>query len=193
MGRPGADPQGWQCGESRRVELQMDYAKEGRELLQRVNLQLDGAPERYADVNPIYIHPPTNATLFVGNARASQSRETLASIDCTRIVFCQQPGEGKMAFAKDPAFKYLAYPIGLWRQKLSLSPKPAATLEYFEPLFRFVEGELAEGNNVMIHCLAGAHRAGTAGVACLMHLADLDRATATTIAQTARPAINPIG
>ena len=58
-----------------------------------------------------------------------------------------------MAFAKDPAFKYLAYPIGLWRQKLSLSPKPAATLQYFEPLFRFVEGELAEGNNVMIHCL----------------------------------------
>jgi len=46
---------------------------------------------------------------------------------------------------------------------------------------------------VIIHCLAGAHRAGTAGVACLMHLADLDRATATTIAQTARPAINPIG
>ena len=195
----------------------MDYAKEGRELLQRVNLQLDGAPERYSDVNPVYLHPPTNATLFVGNARASQSRETLASIDCTRIVFCQQPGEGKMAFAKDPAFKYLAYPIGLWRQKLSLSPKPAATLQYFEPLFRFVEGELAEGNNVMIHCLAvschdiagtwvaffsrcqryrcgqGAHRAGTAGVACLMHLADLDRATATTIAQTARPAINPIG
>ena len=98
-----------------------------------------------------------------------------------------------MDFAKDPAFKYLAYPIGLWRQKLSLSPKPAATLQYFEPLFRFVEGELAEGNNVIIHCLAGAHRAGTAGVACLMHLADLDRATATTIAQTARPAINPIG
>ena len=46
---------------------------------------------------------------------------------------------------------------------------------------------------MLIHCLAGAHRAGTAGVACLMHLCDLDMQTAVTIAQTARPAINPIG
>lgn len=74
-----------------------------------------------------------------------------------------------------------------------MSPKPAQTREYFEPLFAFVEQELAAGNNVLIHCLAGAHRAGTAGVACLMHLCDLEPSTAITIAQTARPAINPIG
>ena len=46
---------------------------------------------------------------------------------------------------------------------------------------------------MLIHCLAGAHRAGTAGVASLMHLCGFDARTATRIAQTARPAINPIG
>ena len=98
-----------------------------------------------------------------------------------------------MAFRADPSFKYLEYPIGLWRSTLSMSPKPAKTQAYFEPLFTFVDTELAAGNNVLIHCLAGAHRAGTAGVACLMHLCDLEPSQAITIAQTARPAINPIG
>ena len=98
-----------------------------------------------------------------------------------------------MAFRSDPSFRYLEYPIGHWRSTLSMSPKPAQTQAYFEPLFRFVEEELAAGNNVLIHCLAGAHRAGTAGVACLMHLCDLETSEAIAIAQTARPAIDPIG
>jgi hypothetical protein len=171
----------------------VDYAKEGRELLERVNLKLDGAPARYADWNPIYRSPETNATLFVGNARCATSASMLAEINVKRIVFCQARGEGEMAFRSDPAFKYLEYPIGHWRSTLTMSPKPIQTQAYFEPLFTFVENELAAGNNVLIHCLAGAHRAGTAGVACLMHLCDLEPSQAITIAQTARPAINPIG
>ena len=64
-----------------------------------------------------------------------------------------------------------------------MNPKPPEVAAYFAPLFQFVEGELSAGNNVLIHCLAGAHRAGTAGVACLMHLCDLDMQTAAS-AQT---------
>jgi protein-tyrosine phosphatase len=45
---------------------------------------------------------------------------------------------------------------------------------YFRLLFDFVENELKSGRNVLIHCLAGAHRAGTAGVACLMHFCRLE-------------------
>ena len=43
-----------------------------------------------------------------------------------------------------------------------------------------------------IHCLAGAHRAGSAGVACLMHLEGLGLAAAIAKAQAARPLIDPI-
>ena len=78
-----------------------DYAKAGRELLERVNLRLDGAPERYADCNPIYVHPGTNATLFVGNARLAANREGLRKQNITRIVFCQDK-DGLMRFQGDP-------------------------------------------------------------------------------------------
>jgi len=47
-------------------------------------------------------------------------------------------------------------------------------------LFKFVDSELGAGNAVLVHCLAGAHRAGTAGTACLMHLCGLDRWLGTT-------------
>lgn len=88
----------------RRRDAQPDYHAEGLELLNRVNLSLTGAPARYADSNPIYKHPPTGALLLVGNATCANSREKMAAIECTRIVYCQQPGEGKMSFAKDPKF-----------------------------------------------------------------------------------------
>ena len=58
---------------------------------------------------------------------------------------------------------------------------------------KFVDESLAAGQPVLIHCLAGAHRAGTAGIACLMHLCDLDAKPAIATAKLARPAINPIG
>ena len=49
---------------------------------------------------------------------------------------------------------------------------PDDVLAFFAPLFGFVDEELG-GAGVLIHCLAGAHRAGTAGTACLMHLCGL--------------------
>ena len=45
-------------------------------------------------------------------------------------------------------------------------------------LFDFVDKATAEGHGVLIHCLAGAHRAGTAGVAYIMHAAQVDLPTA---------------
>ena len=60
-------------------------------------------------------------------------------------------------------------------------------------LIDFVDAEMQAGRNVLIHCLAGAHRAGTAGVACLMYLCKLDRAAAVPLAKSLRPAIDPIG
>jgi protein-tyrosine phosphatase len=44
-----------------------------------------------------------------------------------------------------------------------------------------------------VHCLAGAHRAGTTGVAYLMYRNRIGQRDATRAAQLARPIINPIG
>ena len=64
---------------------------------------------------------------------------------------------------------------------------------FVNPLFAFIDSALAEGASVLVHCLAGAHRAGTTGCLCLMHYANLDVATAIASAKSLRPIIDPMG
>ena len=49
----------------------------------------------------------------------------------------------------------------------------AMYLEFTNPMFAFIEEAIAGGESVLVHCLAGAHRAGTTGCACLVHFAGL--------------------
>jgi hypothetical protein len=65
-------------------------------------------------------------------------------------------------------------------------------LAFAQQLFDFVDAALASGGSVLIHCLAGAHRAGTTGVCCLMRHYGLSPADAIAMAQSLRPVINPI-
>ena len=96
-----------------------------------------------------------------------------------------------MWFRSNPKFEYLSFQIGTFRSS-NASSSPANAIAYFKTYFDFVDKHLASGHNVMVHCLAGAHRAGTAGIAYLMHACKLDRVKATAMAQAARPIINPI-
>lgn len=68
-----------------------------------------------------------------------------------------------------------------------------SVLEFCHDMFAFVEAAISSGHNVLVHCLAGAHRAGTAGVACLIHFAKLDVGSAVKAAKACRPIIDPIG
>ena len=55
---------------------------------------------------------------------------------------------------------------------LSQAEQPASrqqVMAFVQQLFDFVEAALAAGSSVLIHCLAGAHRAGTTGCLLLMH------------------------
>jgi hypothetical protein len=91
---------------------------------------------------------------------------------------------------------------------------PLTSTDYTGSLFDFIEEAVAGGNNVMVthcdlhfppqplpplpspfqvHCLAGAHRAGTTGCACLIHFAGMDVRTAIASAKKCRPIIDPIG
>jgi protein-tyrosine phosphatase len=54
-------------------------------------------------------------------------------------------------------------------------------LRFFAPVHKFIDESLEKGNNVMVHCLAGAHRAGATGVSYMMkagHLKYLEARTA---------------
>ena len=96
-----------------------------------------------------------------------------------------------MWFKNDPSFKYLPFPIGKFRSS-GASRSGAVAVAYFRKYLDWVDSQLASGHNVMVHCLAGAHRAGTAGIAYLMHACTLDRVKATAMAKAARDIINPI-
>jgi len=52
---------------------------------------------------------------------------------------------------------------------------------------------LNKGESVLVHCLAGAHRAGTTGVAFLMYKIGVSFDDALTAAKRCRPVINPFG
>jgi len=64
---------------------------------------------------------------------------------------------------------------------------------FLQPMFDFVEGAIAGGGSVLVHCLAGAHRAGTTGCLLLMREAGLSSNEAVATAKRLRPVIDPIG
>jgi len=168
----------------------LDYYALGQRVVRRDGFQM---------ANPLFADRSTSAQLFVGSARFATNRALLDQYRIRRIVYCQDPGEGAMPFDREPGFRYCAFPIGFWRrtplgqQIMTVPPSARAAAEYFAPLFAFVEEAMKSGENCLVHCLAGAHRAGTAGIACLMKFEDLSKEEAIRVAQAARPVIDPIG
>ncbi len=65
--------------------------------------------------------------------------------------------------------------------------------EFYQPLFQFVEQALKDGKNVMVHCLAGAHRAGTSGISCVMYFMKVNAMQAVGYVRERRPIVDPIG
>jgi protein tyrosine phosphatase len=68
----------------------------------------------------------------------------------------------------------------------------AAQCAFIEKMFSWVDGALDGGGSVLVHCLAGAHRAGTTGILLLMHKTGVGAEQATAAAKAARPIIDPI-
>ena len=70
---------------------------------------------------------------------------------------------------------------------------PEGVLRFFLPVFTFIEKVTAKGKNVLIHCLAGAHRAGTTSVSWLMYKNKMLTDEAILYGKKCRFAINPTG
>ena len=65
-------------------------------------------------------------------------------------------------------------------------------MKFLKPMFMFLRRAVLQGNNVLVHCLAGAHRAGTTGILTLMYFMKLNAEEAQKLATSIRPIINPI-
>uniref|UniRef100_A0A7S2QNG6 protein-tyrosine-phosphatase n=1 Tax=Zooxanthella nutricula TaxID=1333877 RepID=A0A7S2QNG6_9DINO len=176
---------------------EVDYAVEGRKLLASVNVSQSAGGgvrggNKWSGCDPLWQHPKTGATLYVGDEGMARNRTNLRRKGITRIVNCQD-SDGANYFQGDMELEYYRFKIGLWRRAQGACDGGEGTRAYWEQYFAFCDEALEAGHHVLVHCLAGAHRAGTAGIAFLMRQCKWDMGYAIKAAQRLRPAINPIG
>lgn len=159
----------------------------------------------YHDVDVLWQHPETGGLLYVGNDRAARSDAYLTDLKVSSIVNCTRPSKyGALDDYHKGTGRYNYYdiPVGHWVEYCLRNASGAelvkeedrfeATLRFLVPAFIFALRALKQGRNVLVHCLAGAHRAGTMGILLLMHLQGLSVEDATGLAQRLRPVIDPI-
>jgi len=171
----------------------LDYDAEGRRLLELIR----SGRGQFHDLDVVAQHPG-GGKVYVGNYTSAQKRDILDAHGIRHIVNCQDLSSENY-HEKDPEFSYFRFPISFWwkdareisSQDTALADKTA--IAYFNRLFEWGDPVLASGRNILVHCLAGAHRAGTTGVAYLMHLENRRFPEALQLAQQRRGQINPIG
>lgn len=168
----------------------LDFDEEARKLWARLNLdptRVNGG--QYNALDPLWRHPESGGTFFVGNQTAAANLMVLQQFNITHVVNCT---DSMPLYHDQPdgPIKYFRFDIcGHYRRART----DAEAVAFAEPVLKWVENALARGHNVMAHCLAGAHRAGTTGVMCLMYFANLSARDAVPIAKRCRPIIDPIG
>lgn len=85
--------------------------------------------------------------------------------------------------------KYYKFNIANWQSAGHADYRDRGMTEqvaHIDRMLSWVDSALGEGGSVLIHCLAGAHRAGTTGILCLMHKGGLGAEAATAAAKAAR-------
>lgn len=173
-----------------RPVAQANYDDEARKLWARLNLDPtkdNNGP--YNSLDPIWRHPETGGTIYVGNEVAAKSLGILDRLNITHVVNCTD--SIPLYHAKHPGspITYLRFDITSHYHRVRTEQE---AVSFAQPMLDFVTDAVSRGKNVMVHCLAGAHRAGTTGVICLMHFAKLSAKDATFIAKQCRPIIDPI-
>merc|ERR1712241_1232908 len=66
----------------------------------------------------------------------------------------------------------------------------AGLTQIIAPLLGFVQDGMEKGESVLIHCFAGAHRSGAAGIACMMHMQGVSGDDAFQAAKAKRPVVD---
>mmetsp|Transcript_2345 Transcript_2345/g.3946 ORF Transcript_2345/g.3946 Transcript_2345/m.3946 type:complete len:210 (-) Transcript_2345:149-778(-) len=168
------------------------YNEEARKLFAQLNLR-PTSRHRWSNLDAIWRHPSDGGgTVYVGNYVAASNRKTLDERGITCVVNCQDQ-DSQNYFEKDPSITYFRFPVArLAVSRTAFDHRTGeGTLDGFLPVFNFIEENISAGRSVLVHCLAGAHRAGTCAVAYLMYKANLGVDEAIAVAKKCRPVIGP--
>mmetsp|Transcript_8115 Transcript_8115/g.16484 ORF Transcript_8115/g.16484 Transcript_8115/m.16484 type:complete len:244 (-) Transcript_8115:121-852(-) len=171
-----------------------DYDEAARKLFAKLNLQ-PCSRHRWSNLDAIWRHPSdddSGGTVYVGNYVAASNKRTLDERNIVCIVNCQDEHSVNY-FEDDPKFDYFRFHVA--RLAVSRTAVDHRTgkgaLDSFMPAFKFIDENISAGRSVLVHCLAGAHRAGTLGVAYLMYKTDMRVDEAIQAAKRCRPVIGP--
>ena len=184
-----------------------DYHKAGQDIITSVGEFARGARVgssarfTYQNLNCIFSHPKSGAKVFIGNLSAANTRSELEENNITRVVNCQEPSSRNF-FEGESGFQYYRFNIASYRVDV-YNMKPESTneaLAFFLDYFEWVDKCMEDGKSVLVHCLAGAHRAGTAGIGYYMWRKSLenggtkvDHLRCIADVKQLRPIVNPIG
>lgn len=175
-----------------------DFDDEAKALFAKLNLQ-PSSRDRYLNLDAIWKHPPSDAgrgggTVYVGNYIAASDQCTLQDRNIVAIVNCQD-STTENYFEGDVGYKYHRFPVthlAISKTAINRTTGAGALDGGFRDAFSFIQGHLEQGNSVLIHCIAGAHRAGTVGVAWLMYKnLDMNVEEAILVAKRCRNVIDP--
>ena len=97
------------------------------------------------------------------NEKLLESKKISRIVNCTHNIENYFPNK----------CQYYNIPIGKWRLHHDESDQ-SQLWAFLAPYLQFVKESVEGGENVLLHCLAGAHRAGTAAVLAVMFLTDMD-------------------
>ena len=127
----------------------------------------------------VYSDPDTSAQVFLGGNDGAKLA-TAANIQCVVYATHSSP------CTSFPDIRCLQFKVDKWKEACSLDPTTDEVAEFFEPAMAFIDNALASGQNVLVHCKAGAHRAPCIVIAFLMRRLCITREQAITNVHSAR-------
>jgi len=185
--------------------MELDFDDEARKLFEVLHLLPDAQRKMYNALgksftiisngysyeckDAVYKHQETGACLYIGNENSSKDRETLAYKGIAGIINCTET----IPLYMENEIVCSRFHISNWMRELGRNPSTETLIAYFQTAFLEIDSALETGDSVLVHCLAGAHRAGTFGVCYVLYKnPELNFVQVLAILKTIRPIINPI-
>mmetsp|Transcript_27799 Transcript_27799/g.70223 ORF Transcript_27799/g.70223 Transcript_27799/m.70223 type:complete len:242 (-) Transcript_27799:593-1318(-) len=163
----------------------VDYHKAGVDLLRHAG------PRRYNELDAVYEHPTSKGKVYIGNLVSAQNKGILDRHSIKRIVNCQDTTTENFHEGQ-AGYQYYRFPISHWWREKNMD-SPENVLRFFLEPFKWIDAQIEQGHSVLIHCLAGAHRAGSTGVAYCMYANKSGFDETLAIVKSIRPIVDPFG
>src|SRR3990167_7298713 len=171
------------------MESNKKYDEEAYKLFAK--LQSESNNDRYNKMDLVWEENSSGAKIYVGGVLASKDKEFLIHSGIKRIVNTQgsqtsNPFENDKDENGNPVFLY---------HRISVVQTPSlinheAVWNFFVNFFKWMDEGIKNGDSILIHCLAGAHRAPTTAASYLLYHTRLPKQDVVNHLKLCRPIVD---